>query len=112
MKPGPLADRVYVAHMLECITRVLHYTAEGEKAFRQSPLIQDAVIRNLQVMAESSQRLSDAAKTSAPSVPWRALAGFRNIVVHDYLSLDLDAIWSVIASDLPLLQQALQQLKE
>ncbi len=110
MKSGAQADQVYLAHMLECIARVMAYTEEGEAAFRQSRLIQDAVIRNLQVMAESSQRLSDAARARSPETPWRAIAGFRNIVVHDYLGLDLDLVWGVVAKELPPLRQALQSL--
>jgi len=49
-------------------------------------------VRNLQVMAESSQRLSAAAKANASDIPWRSISGFRNLVVHDYLGLDLDVI--------------------
>lgn len=97
--------------MLECIERVLTYCQEGEASFRRSSLIQDAVIRNLQTMAESSQRLSDSAKTKAPSIPWRALSGFRNIIVHDYLGVDLDVVWQVVAHELPSLRQSLQAIK-
>lgn len=82
MKPSPESDRVYLAHMLECIARVQSYTAGGGLQFRSSQLIQDAVVRNLQVMAESSQRLSAAAKANASDIPWRSISGFRNLVVH------------------------------
>ena len=81
MKTGVQADRVYLNHMLECIARVLKYCEGGEATFKQSQLIQDAVIRNLQVMAESSQRLSDVTKALAPDVPWRAISGFRSLNV-------------------------------
>jgi uncharacterized protein with HEPN domain len=110
MKSGVEADQVYLAHMLECIHRVLSYTEQGEQVFRHSQLIQDAVIRNLQVMAESSQRLSETTKASSPETPWRAISGFRNIVVHDYLGLDLDVVWGVVSKDLPPLQFALNKL--
>jgi uncharacterized protein with HEPN domain len=111
MKCGVEADQVYIAHMLECIGRVLTYTAGDESVFRQSQLVQDAVIRNLQVMAESSQRLSDATKVIAPDVPWRSISGFRNIMVHDYLGLDLDVIWSVVSLELPALEKALTKIR-
>jgi uncharacterized protein with HEPN domain len=64
MKPGPDADLVYLSHMIECINRVFEYCEGGESSFRQSHLIQDAVIRNLQTMAESSQRLSESGAVS------------------------------------------------
>lgn len=111
MRAGPHADRVYLQHMLDCIERVEQYCHDGEASFRQSTLIQDAVIRNLQTMAESSQRLSDAVKTQAPDVPWRALAGFRNIIVHDYLGMDLDVVWRVVSIELPPLQKSLRSIK-
>ena len=111
MKPGTDADLVYVNHMMECIDRVFEYCAGGEPSFRQSHLIQDAVIRNLQTMAESSQRLSETTKTMAPDVPWRAISGFRNIIVHDYLGVDLDMVWLVVSTNLPALQTALRKIK-
>ena len=110
MQPSPDADLVYLSHMIECISRVFEYCEGGESSFRQSHLIQDAVIRNLQTMAESSQRLSESTKAIAPDVPWRAISGFCNIIVHDYLGVDLDMVWQVVSSDLPLLQAALLKI--
>lgn len=98
--------------MLECIARINEYVGADQARFKSSQLIQDAVLRNLQILAESSQRLSEAARAAEPSVPWRALAGFRNILVHDYLGTDLAVIWQVIAADLPPLQAALERLQE
>jgi uncharacterized protein with HEPN domain len=112
MKPGAQSDQVYVMHVLECIERVQIYCADGEASFRASRLIQDAVIRNLQVMPESSQRLSTGARALNPDVPWRALSGFRNIVVHDYLGIDADVIWRVVADELPMLRQGLKKVAE
>jgi len=112
MKMSPHADEVYVDHMLECIARVVEYCKDDESLFKQSRLIQDAVIRNLQTMAESSQRLSDGSKALAPDVPWRAISGFRNIIVHDYLGVDLDMVWQVVVSDLPSLRDGLLRLRK
>lgn len=110
MKPCPDADLAYLTHMIECINRVFEYCEGGESSFRQSHLIQDAVIRNLQTLAESSQRLSESTKAIASDVPWRAISGFRNIIVLDYLGVDLDMVWQVVSSDLPLLQAALLKI--
>lgn len=62
-------------------------------------------------MAESSQRLSESTKLIAPDVPWRSISGFRNIMVHDYLGLDLDVIWSVVSQELLSLEVALSKIK-
>jgi len=77
----------------------------------QSEVIQDAVVRNLQTLAESSQRLSESAKMTQLGIDWRAIAGFRNILVHDYLGLDFDTIWLVIEQDLPQLKNALEAMR-
>ena len=69
-------DRVYLSHVLRCIARIEGYTAGGRSAFFASHLIQDGVIRNLQTLAESSQRLSDGIKASRPEVDWRSCPAF------------------------------------
>lgn len=112
VKQSPEADIVYLAHMLECAGRIDEYVGGDEARFRTSRLIQDAVVRNLQTLAESSQRLTDAIKASEPDVPWRAIAGFRNILVHDYLAIDVDAVWLVVDQELPPLQVALQRMQK
>ncbi|KON81976.2 DUF86 domain-containing protein [Azoarcus sp. PA01] len=111
MKPGPDTDRVYLTHMLECITRIDEYVGGDEGRFRSSRLIQDAVLRNLQTLAESSQRLSAAIKAAEPQVPWRAISGFRNILVHDYLGVDVDSVWQVVKRELPPLKAALARMR-
>jgi uncharacterized protein with HEPN domain len=75
-----------------------------------SHTIQDAILRNLQVIAESTQRISDSMKTTSPDIEWRQIAAFRNILVHDYLGIDLDAIWNVVVQDIPALRQAIQSM--
>lgn len=110
MKPGPDADRVLLAHMLDCLARIHEYT-NGERArFDASRLVQDAVIRNLQTLAESSQRLSSEVKATEPQIPWRELAGFRNVIVHGYLGVDLPAVWLVVEQDLPALAAAVSRM--
>jgi uncharacterized protein with HEPN domain len=96
--------------MQECIERVREYTAGDKARFETSRLVQDAVIRNLQTLTESSQRLSDAIKASEPQVPWRELAGFRNVIVHGYLGIDVAAVWLVVAQDLPPLAVAIERM--
>ena len=66
---------------------------------------QDAVLRNLRVLAESSQRLSSDLKAAWPQVEWIRIAAFRNVLVHDYLGVDLERIWEVTQRDVPELQK-------
>lgn len=78
--------------------------------FRSSRLIQDAVTRNLQILAESSQRLSEGTKATEPGIQWRAISGFRNILVHDYLAIDIDAMWLVVDGELAHLKAAIERM--
>jgi uncharacterized protein with HEPN domain len=103
-------DFVYLAHVLECIRRIEANVAEGEEVFRSSPTIQDAVLRNLQTMCESTKRLTVEAKAKHPEVEWRKIAAFRNVLVHEYMGVDLDLVWAIIERDLPSLKQAAESL--
>ncbi len=98
--------------MLECLALITDYTGHDRSRFDSSRMVQDAVIRNLQTLTESSQRLSVGIKDSEPQVPWRELAGFRNVLVHGYLGIDLQAVWSVVEQDLPGLSQALTRMAQ
>lgn len=99
-------DRVYLRHILRCIARIDEYTVEGRDPFFASALIQDAVIRNLQTLAESSRRLGDGVKARHPNVDWTGLAGFRNVLVHDYLGVDLELVYRAVEHDVPRLKKA------
>jgi len=110
VSPGPDADRVLLAHMRDCLERILEYTNAERSRFEASRLVQDAVIRNLQTLTESSQRLSTEIKGTEPQIPWRELAGFRNVIVHGYLGVDLGAVWLVVEQDLPALAQAVDRM--
>ncbi len=96
--------------MRDCLDRIVEYTGAQRSRFDASRLVQDAVIRNLQTLAESSQRLSSEIKGTEPEIPWRELAGFRNVIVHGYLGVDLVAIWLVVEQDLPALSAAVDRM--
>ncbi len=96
--------------MRECLDRIREYTNAERSRFDASRLVQDAVIRNLQTLTESSQRLSDEIKGSEPQIPWRELGGFRNVIVHGYLGVDVGAVWLVVEQDLPALSEAVNRM--
>src|SRR5580700_660884 len=77
----------------------------------RSPVsLQDAILRNLQVLAESSQRISSELRAEWPQVNWKRIAAFRNVLVHDYLGLDLDRIWEVTQRDIPELKKIVEKI--
>lgn len=105
-------DRLHLIHITECIERIERYTAPGDGAFYSDTMIQDAVLRNLHTLSESTQRLSDALKDQHPEVDWTSIAAFRNVVVHDYLGIDLPRIWDIVQRDLPNLKRAVSTMLE
>ena len=76
----------------------------------ESTLIQDAVIRNLQVLGESARRLSEDTKARRLEVEWRGIIGFRNVMVHDYLDITLDRVWEVVELQLPILKDHVEAI--
>jgi uncharacterized protein with HEPN domain len=104
-------DAVYLAHILECIRRIEANTAAGRDTFLASHTLQDAVLRNLQTMTEATQRLSGDLKTQHPHIPWIQIAAFRNILVHNYLGIDLNVVWTVIQRDVPPLKQTILEIQ-
>lgn len=104
-------DRFYLIHISECIERIESYMAgKDKKEFFNSTLLQDAVIRNLQTLAESTQRLSDQTKERETSIDWFRIAGFRNVLVHDYLGIDIHRVWLILEKELPLLKKTVQRM--
>ena len=111
MRSASETDAVLLAHIRQCLGRIEEYTEEGRDTFFESTLVQDAVVRNLQTLAESTQRLSDEIKATRPEVPWLEIAGFRNVVVHEYLAVDLETVWSVVEMDLSPLCEAIEAMQ-
>lgn len=94
-------DRLYLIHISECIERIQKYIKKGKDDFILDQMTQDAVVRNLQTLAESTKRLSESFKLSHPEIDWSGIAGFRNVAVHDYLGIDPLRIWGIVEKDIP-----------
>ncbi len=103
-------DQLYLIHIRECIGRIQQYAAGSRQDFLADTKTQDAVLRNLHTMAESTQRLSPALKAAHPDVDWRAIAGFRNVLVHDYLGVNLALVWEIIEQHLPALKRKVESI--
>jgi uncharacterized protein with HEPN domain len=94
-------DLPYLQHIKLSLERIGEYASAGREVFSKDSKTQDAILRNLQTMAESTQKLSTSLKGKYPEVPWVKLSGFRNILVHNYLGLNLDRIWEVVEKNIP-----------
>ncbi len=105
-------DRLHLADIAERIQHIESYTQGGRDVFLQSPLIQDAVIRNFEVIGESVKRVSQQLRQSHPEVPWRRIAGFRDVLIHDYLGVEVNEVWNVVERNLPDLKKISAILQE
>ena len=106
-------DMLYVMHILECIGDIeVHLGGKNKQEFMQNITVQDAVLRKLQIMCESTKRLDTKTKERFPGVAWTEIAGFRNVLVHDYLGdIRLEVVWDVIQQYLPPLKAVMEQVK-
>jgi uncharacterized protein with HEPN domain len=85
-------DRVYLCHIRDAIIRIESYVSRGRSAFLAETIIQDAVIRNLEVIGEATKSLSDELRAQHPEVPWSRIAGMRDVLIHEYFGVRL-AVW-------------------
>ncbi len=103
-------DDVYLAHIRDAIDRIEAYTSGGRERFFAESVVQDAVIRNLEVIGEAVKGLSDDLRSAHPDVPWKQIAGMRDVLIHHYFGVKLETVWQVVIEHLPPLRQRVQQL--
>lgn len=103
--------RFYIDDMLDFAGKALAYTDGLDQArFTSNALIYDATLRNLELIGEAATHIPDAIRTAHPEVPWRMIIATRNRLIHGYLGIDNDTLWSIICDDLPELVQRLNAL--
>ena len=104
------SQRAYVQHVIECIGRIAEDSAPGRDVVFASHTLQDAIVRNLQVLCESTQRIDEPNKIQHPEINWTSIAGMRNVLVHDYFDVDFETVWDVVMRDLPPLEKAMRAI--
>ncbi len=108
MKKDPI---IYIEHISVCINRIIVYT-EGidEIGFLENNLIQDAVIRNLEIIGEATKKLNEDFRLKYSAIEWRKIAGMRDKLIHDYIGVDLWAVWGVVEHILPTFQSQIKEI--
>lgn len=91
---------------------MLSYTRNGREAFFADTKTQDAVVRNIEIIGEAVRSVSEATRTAHPEVPWKAIAGTRDRVIHGYFLVDLEIVWEIVEKDLPALRGQITALLE
>lgn len=104
------ATRHYLQDILKAIIHIETYTSDGKAAFYNDSKTQDAVARNFEIIGEVVKRIPKAVLNQQPQVPWQDIAGFRDVLIHDYAEIDLDEVWLTIKRDLPVLRAAIEAL--
>ncbi|ACB84621.1 DUF86 domain-containing protein [Natranaerobius thermophilus] len=103
--------RVYLQDILKCIEKIESYVNNiTYKAFSSNNMVQDAVIRNLEIIGEASKRIPEEVKENASHIEWRKIAGIRDVLIHDYAEVDLEIVWDVVQNKLPILKDGIKDL--
>ena len=103
------SDDELIRFIAECLELLGEYSARGQDAFLAERLLQDAVVRRMEILADAAGRLSDDLKKRHPEIPWRAIVGFRNVVAHAYMGVAMERVWEYLTADLPALRDLVEQ---
>lgn len=96
-------DRDALANILTVIRRVEGFAVPDRETFLFSDVLQDAVVRDLENIGEATKRLSDSCRQKHPQIPWREMAGMRDVLIHAYDRVDLEEVWITLSEQLPVL---------
>lgn len=107
---------LYLEDMLESMDRIEEYLGDCDfKRFKQTRMVVDAIIRNLEIIGEASKNIPTEIQAKYPEIPWRKMYGLRNLIAHEYFGIDYEMIWEITKNNLPLnridLMKAIQNEK-
>lgn len=100
----PKDESVYLRHMLDAARKVQVFTEKRQRADLESDeMLSLAIVRLLEILGEASRNISSDLRQRNPQVPWAAIAGTRNRLIHGYFDVDLDIVWTIVTQDIPVL---------
>jgi uncharacterized protein with HEPN domain len=106
-----LGDRARLLHILEAISEIEKYIHQiSFDEFSRNTMIHSASIRQLEIIGEAANRITDDLRNTNDSIDWRDIIGLRNILIHDYFGVDLLVVWEIIKNDMPKLKMAVQSV--
>lgn len=97
---------VYVGHIHDCIVKIIEYTHSlSQDQFLKNSMVSDAVIRNFEIIGEAAKHISPDFKKKYPTIEWKKMSGMRDKLIHDYIGVDLWAVWAVVIDIIPPLKK-------
>jgi len=110
---APREWRFYLGDMIRFAEKVLAYThGHGRTSFAADGLVYDATLRNLELIGEAATKIPETVRLAQPQIPWRLIIATRNRLIHGYLGIDDDTLWSIIERDVPQLLVQLRELRD
>ncbi len=104
-------NQVYLEHILDAINQIKTYIKDVDyKSFTNSRLIQDAVIRELEIVGEATKNLSEEVRKKYPNIPWKDIAGMREKLIHGYMGVNLEDVWKTAKEEISDLEKQLKNL--
>lgn len=98
-------DHVYLLHISDAISQIEAYISTlTEDQFLDTTMVQDAVIRQLEIIGEATKHISKTFRETHAMVPWKDMAGMRDKLIHDYIGVDIEAVWVTATEDIPVLK--------
>ncbi len=104
-------DLAYIEHIILSLSKIKEYTSNITRSdFNKNEMVQDAVIRNIEIIGEASKRVSSDFKATNFEIPWKEMAGMRDKLIHDYMGVDVAVVWKTIEMDVPELYCLLKKI--
>jgi len=107
----PRDYRAYFRDILEAIRKIKRYTENiNFEEFADNELIQDGVVRNLEIIGEAVKNIPEDVKRDNPDVEWRKIAGLRDILIHAYFGVDVEVVWDIVKNKVPKLKEKIENI--
>jgi uncharacterized protein with HEPN domain len=103
--------RLFLEDILECGTRIQSYAANLDFAgFVSNRMAFDAILRNLEIIGEAAKNVPSEVRARYPEVEWRAIAGLRDVMAHEYYGLENETLWNIVEREVPVLVEQLTKI--
>ena len=108
---GDLGDKSRLQHIMDAVLEIESYVAQaGSKEFMDSSMMRFACIKQLEIIGEASNHISEKTRSLFPNVEWAQIVGMRNMFVHEYFGLDPNIVWDIVQKDLPELKEIVLEM--